>query len=91
MTPVTAASNISQMKQYSLPNAVRTQLSNDTGDRMMLISDGENEYMKVEVLIAMERLQSAMAGAAQEAGVTNEEELFNMLTALRHESGKPMT
>jgi len=72
--------------QITLPKEIRQKLSVETGDRVALIWDGEKVVMMNPALYAMRVLQSEMAGEAERAGFTDEDDVADYITQMRREA-----
>ena len=69
--------------QVTIPKNVRAALGIDTGDRVTFIVDGNNVRVVNSAVYALMKLQEQMSGEAEKAGLLNEEDVANWITALR--------
>ena len=60
--------------QITLPKDIRDALGVQTGDRVTLISQGNQVIMMNAAVYAMKMLQSSMKGEAEKAGLRSEEQ-----------------
>ncbi|MDR0959533.1 MAG: AbrB/MazE/SpoVT family DNA-binding domain-containing protein [Propionibacteriaceae bacterium] len=71
--------------QITIPKDIRRSLGVDTGDRVMLVWDGEKVVMMNPVTYAVQWLGEEMAGDAERAGLTTDEDVADYITELRRE------
>jgi AbrB family looped-hinge helix DNA binding protein len=69
--------------QVTIPKNVRAALGIDTGDRVTFIVDGNNVRVVNSAVYALMKLQEQMSGEAEKAGLLNEEDVANWITASR--------
>ena len=69
--------------QVTIPKNVRAALGIDTGDRDTFIVDGNNVRVVNSAVYALMKLQEQMSGEAEKAGLLNEEDVANWITASR--------
>lgn len=69
--------------QVTIPKNVREALGIDTGDRVTFIVDGHNVRVVNSAIYALMRLQEQMSGEAGKAGILNEEDVAEWITASR--------
>jgi len=86
MTPIVEAAKVMPKGQITSPKDIRAKLGIDVGDRMVLIANGDSVLLMNSTLFAMRTLQNELTGAAQEAGVYSEDELYGYLTEMRRQS-----
>lgn len=67
--------------QVTIPKNVRAALGIDTGDRVTFIVDGNNVRVVNSAVYALMKLQEQMSGEAEKAGLLNEEDVANWITA----------
>ena len=72
--------------QITIPKDVRTALGVDTGDRVMLVSDGDRIVMMNPATYAVEWLGSQMAGKASQAGFATEDDVADYITQMRRDA-----
>ena len=58
----------------------------DTGDRVMLVSDGNKIIMMNPAVYAVQWLGEQLSGTAEEAGFATEEDVADYITQIRRES-----
>ncbi|MDR0284582.1 MAG: AbrB/MazE/SpoVT family DNA-binding domain-containing protein [Propionibacteriaceae bacterium] len=75
--------------QITIPKDIRATLGVDTGDRVMLVSDGDRIVMMNPATYALEWLGAKMAGKAEPAGLTSEDEVADYITDLRRAARTP--
>jgi AbrB family looped-hinge helix DNA binding protein len=71
--------------QITLPKDIRDVLGVGIGDRVTLISEGDKVVMINSVVYAMKVLQKEMAGEADKAGLHSDEDVIDMIMAMRKE------
>lgn len=88
MTPNTFTDNAKVMAkgQITIPKDVRDVLGISNGDRVTFIVEGNTVRMVNSAVYAMQILQADMAGAAQAAGLTSEEDIMALVKEVRDEN-----
>jgi len=71
--------------QITLPKDIRALLGVTTGDRVTLVCDGNRVYLMNSAIYAMQMLQKNMAGEAEKANLSREEEIDALLKDVRSE------
>ncbi len=71
--------------QITIPKDVREVLGVASGDRVSFIVEGNTVRIVNSAVYAMQVLQSEMAGEAERAGLTSEEDIMALVTELRSE------
>jgi len=72
--------------QITIPKDVRVALGVDTGDRVMLVSDGDRIVMMNPATYAVEWLGEQMEGKASQAGFRSENDVADHITQMRRDS-----
>lgn len=75
--------------QITIPKDVRTALGVDTGDRVMLVGDGNRIVMMNPATFAVEWLGEKMVGKASEAGFDTEDDVADYITQMRRDATAP--
>lgn len=71
---------LSQQGQVTVPREIRNALDLRLGDKLAFISDEKGHYLLANAsLLALETAQKDFEGAAEEAGVKDEEELLKLI------------
>lgn len=73
--------------QITIPKEIRKKLGVDTGDKVMIIWDGERVSMMNPVSYALKVIQKEMEGEAEKAGLTCEEDIIELCKEVRKELG----
>ena len=73
--------------QVTIPKDVREILGVSTGDRVTFIVQGTSVRIVNSAVYAMQILQNEMAGEAERAGLTSEEDVMTLVNDLRSEEG----
>lgn len=73
--------------QITIPKEIRQKLGVDTGDKVMIIWDGERVSMMNPAIYAMKMLQKDLEGEAERLGLTNEEDVISLCKEVRKEVG----
>ena len=73
--------------QVTIPKDVREILGVSTGDRVTFIVEGTSVRIVNSAVYAMQILQNEMAGEAERAGLTSEEDVMTLVNDLRSEEG----
>ncbi|MGN8818150.1 AbrB/MazE/SpoVT family DNA-binding domain-containing protein [Oribacterium sp. HCP28S3_H8] len=71
--------------QVTIPKNVREALGIDVGDRVTFIVDGSDIKIMNSAIYALKRLQKQMAGEADKAGITSENDIAEWITKSRRE------
>ena len=69
--------------QITIPKDVRTVLGVNTGDRVMLVGDGDRIIMMNPATYAVEWLGEQMAGKASDVGFATEDDVADYITQMR--------
>ena len=77
--------------QITIPKDVRKALGVDTGDRVMLVSEGNRIVMMNPATFAVGWLGDQMAGRAEPAGFASESDVADYITQMRGETREPLT
>lgn len=87
MTPNTFTDNAKVMAkgQITIPKDVRDVLGISNGDRVTFVVEGNTVRMVNSAVYAMQILQAEMAGAAQAARLTSEEDIMALVKEVRDE------
>ena len=72
--------------RITIPKDVRAALGVGTGDRVMLIGDGDRIIMMNPAVYAVQWLGDQMASQASEAGFTSEDDVADYITQMRRDS-----
>ena len=73
--------------QVTIPKDVREVLGVSTGDHVTFIVEGKSVRIVNSAVYAMQILQNEMAGEAERAGLTSEEDVMTLVNDLRSEEG----
>ncbi len=71
--------------QVTIPKSVRDVLGVSNGDRVSFIVEGNNVRVINSAVYAMQILQSQMAGEAERAGLSSEEDVVKLIKDIRAE------
>lgn len=71
--------------QITLPKDIREALGVKTGDRVTLIRQDNQVIMMNSAVYAMKMLQTAMEGEAEKAGLHSDDDVTQMVMAMRVE------
>ena len=71
--------------QITIPKDVRDVLGVSNGDRVTFIVEGNTVRIVNSAVYAMQVLQREMAGEAERAGPTSEDDVMNLVKELRNE------
>ena len=74
--------------QVTIPKNIREVLGVSTGDRVTFIVENGSVRVMNSAIYAMQKFQRQMAGAAEEAGFSSEEDIANWITETRREENK---
>jgi AbrB family looped-hinge helix DNA binding protein len=71
--------------QITIPVQIRRKLGIKEGDKVMFVEDGNRVILFNSSLIALEKLQSAMEGEAEKAGISDEVDVAELCKDVRKE------
>lgn len=71
--------------QVTIPKSVRDVLGVSKGDRVSFVVDGNNVRIINSAVYAMQILQTQMAGEAERAGLSSEEDVVKLVKDIRAE------
>ncbi|HJB58515.1 MAG TPA: AbrB/MazE/SpoVT family DNA-binding domain-containing protein [Candidatus Faecalibacterium faecipullorum] len=74
--------------QITIPKDVREALGVSNGDRVTFIVEGNTVRMVNSAVYAMQLFQKEMAGEAERAGLTTDEDVMALVRELRDEDEK---
>ena len=74
--------------QITIPKDVREALGVSNGDRVTFIVEGNTVRMVNSAVYAMQLFQKEMAGEAERAGLTTDEDVMALVRELRDEDDK---
>lgn len=74
--------------QVTIPKDVRDVLGVASGDRVTFVVDGNTVRIVNSAVYAMQILQKEMAGEAERAGLTSEDDVMAFVKGLRNEDEK---
>ena len=72
--------------QVTIPKDVRGVLGVDSGDRVTFLVDGSNVRVVNAATYAMQVLQGQMAGQAEAAGISSDEDVVALVASMRGEA-----
>lgn len=71
--------------QVTIPVEIRKKLKLKEGDKVMFLEDGNRITLVNSSLLAIEKLQQAMEGAAKQAGINTEDDVVALCKDIRKE------
>ena len=71
--------------QITIPKDVREVLGVSCGDRVSFIVEGNTVRVVNSAVYAMQQLQNEMSGEAQRAGMVSDDDVMDLVKALRSE------
>ena len=75
---------ISVKGQVTIPIEIRKKLGLKEGDKVVFMEQGSNIVILNSNRLAFEELQQGMAGAAEQAGITSEQDVVDIVKDIRH-------
>ena len=72
--------------QVTIPKDVRDVLGVSNGDRVTFVVENGSVHLYNSAVYAMKILQTQMAGEAENAGLTSEEDILSLVNEVRAES-----
>jgi len=85
-TQIVETAKVLPKGQITIPKDVRRALGVETGDRVMLVSDGDRIIMMNPATYAVQWLGEQMAGQAESAGFATEDDVADYITGLRRDA-----
>ena len=76
---------LSTKGQVTIPIEIRKKLSLKEGDKVIFMEQNGNVIILNSNRLAFEEAQRGMAGAAEEAGITSEQDVVNLVNEIRRE------
>lgn len=76
---------ITSKGQITIPKEIRRKLGVKDGDKVLFVEEGGRIIMMNSSMQALRDIQKAFVGAAEEAGLKDEQDVVNMIKALRQE------
>ncbi len=76
---------ITSKGQITIPREVRKKLGVKEGDKVLFLEEKGRIILMNSAMAALQTVQDAFTGAAQEAGLKNEQDVVDMIKALRRE------
>lgn len=83
-----ATATLTSKGQVTVPVKVRRRFDMKEGDELVFIEENGRLYVENAVSLAFARVQDAFAGEAERAGLASEDDVADMVRAIRHERGK---
>ena len=77
---------LSSKGQLTIPIEIRKKLSLKEGDKVVFFEQGGNIIIQNSNRLAFEDFQRGMAGAAEEAGITSEQDVVDFVNDIRRET-----
>jgi AbrB family looped-hinge helix DNA binding protein len=71
--------------QITIPPQIRRKLNIKDGDKVVFLEEGSNVMLVNSSLLAIEKLQRAMEGEAEKAGISCEEDVVELCGEVRKE------
>lgn len=71
--------------QITIPKDIRERLNLNVGDRVSFICNGDQVVIMNSAVYAMQMLQTAMQGEAENAGIHSEDDVVNLVKEIRRE------
>lgn len=71
--------------QITIPVEIRKKLGLKEGDKVLFLEEGGKIVIMNSTMVALQEAQKAFAGAAEQLGLKNEEDVVNMIKELRKE------
>ena len=76
---------ITSKGQITIPREIRRKLGVKDGDKVLFIEEGGRIVLMNSAMAALHTVQQAFAGAAEEVGLKDEQDVVDMIKALRRE------
>jgi len=76
---------ITSKGQITIPVAIRKSMKLKDGDKVLFLFDGGRCYVENAALVAINRMQEVFSGEAERLGLTDEEDVAQMVKEIRHD------
>lgn len=76
---------ITSKGQITIPSEIRKKLNLKEGDKVIFIEDGDKIIFANSSMVALKEFQSKMEGNAQKSGITDENDVVNLVKQIRKE------
>ncbi len=84
-TPIIDTVKVMSKGQITIPKDIRGRLGISIGDRVTLICEDDRVILMNSAVYAMKMLQSEMVGEAEKAGIRTDNEVIELVKAVRSE------
>ena len=78
-------SRISSKGQVTIPIDIRKKLSLKEGDKVLFMEEAGKVFIANASLVALQKIQLAMEGEAEKAGLNNEQDVVDFVKSVRKE------
>jgi antitoxin PrlF len=78
-------SRISSKGQVTIPIDIRKKLSLKEGDKVLFMEEAGKVFIANSSLVALKKIQTAMEGEAEKAGLNNEQDVVDFVKSIRKE------
>ena len=69
--------------QVTIPKVIRELLGLKEGSKVLFIKKGDDIVIKTSAMVALEKIQNAFDGEAERLGLTNEDDVVQMIKEFR--------
>ena len=69
--------------QVTIPKVIRELLGLKEGSKVLFIKKGDDIVIKNSAMVALEKIQNAFDGEAERLGLTNEDDIVQMIKEFR--------
>jgi len=69
--------------QITIPKDIREHLSINVGDRLTLVCEDDRIVLMTSAMFALKEFQKAMAGEAEKAGITSDDDVVKLIMQMR--------
>jgi AbrB family looped-hinge helix DNA binding protein len=83
--PIIDTVKVMSKGQITIPKDIRKKLGISIGDRVTLICEDDRVILMNSAVYAMKMLQSEMVGEAEKAGIRTDNEVIELVKAVRSE------
>ena len=70
--------------QVTIPKVIRELLGLKEGSKVLFIKKGDDIVIKNSAMVALEKIQNAFDGEAERLGLTNEDDVVQMIKEFRN-------
>ncbi|MDR1775680.1 MAG: AbrB/MazE/SpoVT family DNA-binding domain-containing protein [Actinomycetes bacterium] len=79
---------ITSKGQITIPIDIRRRMNLNDGDKVLFLEQDGRYYIENSALVSISRAQDAFSGEAARAGITNQQDVIDLVKEIRRELGE---